>query len=118
MRSGYLQLSLFDETNLAEITSPDFPGERLIVCRNPAVAAERARKREELLWATEGELAKVKRMVEGARGRLRGADAGTIGERVGRVVNRYKMAKHFELKIQTGPFLMRAEKTRSRPRPL
>ena len=104
VRSGYLQLSLFDETNLAEITSPDFPGERLIVCRNPAVAAERARKREELLWATEGELAKVKRMVEGARGRLRGADAGTIGERVGRVVNRYKMAKHFELKIADGAF--------------
>jgi hypothetical protein len=104
VRSGHLQLSLFDETNLAEITSPDFPGERLIVCRNPQMAAERAHKREELLGATEGELAKVKRMVEGARGSLRGADAGTIGERVGRVVNRYKMAKHFELKMADGAF--------------
>jgi hypothetical protein len=104
VRSGHLQLSLFDETNLAEITSLDFPGERLVVCRNPALAAERARKREELLGATEGELAQVKRMVEGPRGRLRGAGAGLIGERVGRVVNRYKMAKHFELGIADGAF--------------
>jgi len=104
VRSGYLQLSLFDETNLAEISSPDFPGERLVVCRNPAMAAERARKREDLLLATEEELAKVKRMVEEPRGRLRRAGAGTIGERVGRVVNRYKMAKHFALEIADGAF--------------
>jgi len=107
VRSGYLQLSLFDETNLAEITSPDFPGERLIVCRNPAMAAERARKREELLLATEGELETVRGMVEGPRGRLRRAAAGIIGERVGRVVNRYKMAKHFELTIGDGAFSYR-----------
>jgi len=105
--SGYLQLSLFDETDLAEICSPDFPGERLVVCRNPALAAERARKRQELLAATEAELGRVKRMVETPRGRLRGAAAGTIGERAGRVVNRYKMAKHFELEIQEGVFSYR-----------
>jgi Transposase DDE domain len=107
VRSGYLQLSLFDETNLAEICSPDFPGERLIVCRNPAMAAERARKREELLLATEGELETVRRMVEGPRGRLRRAAAGIIGERVGRVVNRYLVAKHFELTIGDGAFSYR-----------
>ena len=103
-RAGDLQLSLFDETDLAEITSEEFPGERLIVCRNPALAAERARKREELLAATEGELEKVVRMVEGKRGRLRGAPAGVIGERVGRVVGRYKVAKHFALEIGDGAF--------------
>ena len=104
VRSGHLQLSLFDETDLAEITSADFPGERLIVCRNPALAAERVRKREDLLAATEQELEKVKRMVEGPRGRLKHADAGTIGERVGRVVNRYQVAKHFTLTIADGAF--------------
>ena len=104
VRSGYLQLSLFDETNPAEISSPDFPGEHLVVCRHPAMAAERARKREDLLLATEEELAKVKRMVEEPRGRLRRAGAGPIGERVGRVVNRYKMAKHFTLAIADGAF--------------
>lgn len=96
---GALQLSLFDEHNLAEISSEEFPGERLVVCRNPAVASERARKREELLSCTEEELAKVKRMVDSPRGRLRGKEAGVIGERVGRVSNKYKMAKHFELEI-------------------
>ena len=102
--SGHLQLSLFDEQDLAEVTSPDFPGERLIVCRNPAMAAERARKREELLLSTEEELAKVKRMVEGPRGRLKNADAATIGLRVGQVANRYKVAKHFRLEIADGAF--------------
>lgn len=102
--SGALQLSLFDETNLAEITSPEFPGERLVVCRNPAVAKERTRKREALLQATEAELEKVVSMVAGPRGRLHGADAGRIGERVGRVVNRYRVAKHFELTIEPGVF--------------
>lgn len=102
--SGALQLSLFDEVNLAEISAPDFPDERLIVCRNPQVAAERARKREELLRATEAELAQVKAMVESPRGRLRAAPAGLIGERVGRVVNRYRVAKHFALEIADGAF--------------
>ncbi len=102
--TGELQLSLFDETNLAEIASEAFPGERLVVCRNPAVAAERARKRQALLEATEAELAKVKAMVQGPRGRLRSADAGTIGQRAGRVVNKYKMAKHFNLTIAHGAF--------------
>jgi hypothetical protein len=99
-----LQLGLFDETNLAEISSDEFPGERLVVCRNPAVAAERARKRAELLAATELELTKVTAMVDGPRGSLRAADAGRIGARVGKVVNRYKVAKHFELSITDGAF--------------
>jgi DDE family transposase len=102
--AGDLQLSLFDETNLAEIASERFPDERLVVCRNPAVAAERARKRAQLLAATETELAKVKTMVERPRGRLRNADAGKIGERAGKVVNKYKLAKHFELTIQDRAF--------------
>jgi hypothetical protein len=104
VNSGDLQLSLFDEVNLAEITSPLFPGERLVVCRNPAVAAERARKRAELLAATEAELEKVKASVRGPRGRLRGADAGAIGERAGKVSNKYKVAKHFTLTIGDGAF--------------
>jgi hypothetical protein len=104
VNSGDLQLSLFDEVNLAEITSPLFPNERLVVCRNPAVAAERARKRAELLAATEAELEKVKASVEGPRGRLRGADAGKIGERAGKISNKYKVAKHFTLTITDGAF--------------
>jgi DDE family transposase len=104
VHSGDLQLSLFDEHNLAEISSPLFPAERLVVCRNPAVAAERARKRSELLAATETELDKVRSMVERPRGRLRTADAGTIGQRAGRVVNRFKVAKHFDLEIADGHF--------------
>jgi len=104
LAAGDLQLSLFDETNLAEITAAELPGERLVVCRNPALAASRARKREALLAATEAELAKVTAMVEGPRGRLRGAGAGAIGERVGRVINRYKVAKHFAVEIGEGRF--------------
>ena len=98
------QLSLFDEQGLCEISSPEFPGERLVVCRNPHVAAERSRKRAELLDVTEAELLKVKAMVDGDRGRLNGASAGRIGERVGRVVNKRKMAKHFTLEIADGAF--------------
>lgn len=98
------QLSLFDEHGLCEIASPEFPDERLIVCRNPAVAAERARKRQELLALTERDLAKVKQMVEGDRGTLKSAGAGKIGERAGRVVNKRKMAKHFTLEIADGAF--------------
>ena len=92
---GPLQLSLFDQQDLAEITSPDFPGERLIACRNPLLAAERARKREDLLAATETQLAKV--AGQAAAGRIKGKDK--IGVRAGRVVNKYKMAKHFILGI-------------------
>ncbi|MGH8571244.1 MAG: IS1634 family transposase [Gammaproteobacteria bacterium] len=98
------QLSLFDEQGLCEVSSPDFPDERLIVCRNPAVAAERARKREELLKLTEADLEQVKQMVEGPRGRLKNASAGKIGERAGRVVNKRKMAKHFDLEIADKSF--------------
>jgi hypothetical protein len=103
VEAGDLQLGLFDERNLAEITSPEFPGERLVVCRNSALAAERARKREALLVATEGALGTVAAMV--GRGRLRSAAA--IGLRAGRVVNAKKMAKHFELDIADGVFAYR-----------
>src|SRR5450755_2238977 len=105
VNSGDLQLSLFDQTNLAEITSELYPAERLIVCRNPAVATERARKRDSMLQATETELAKVKKMVDGERGTLRNAPAGKIGERAGKIINKYKMAKHFELDISDGSLL-------------
>ena len=104
INGGDLQLSLFDQTNLAEITSEEFPSERLIVCRNPQLAAERARKREDLLHATERELDKVRQMVDGPRGSLRDADAGKIGQRVGRVINKYKVAKHFDTEIADGSF--------------
>lgn len=97
---GPLQLSLFDETNLAEITHANYPGERLIACRNPALAIERSRKRTELLAATEIELGKVTAAV--GAGRLK--DPAKIGERVGRVANRYKVAKHFVLDIGEGYF--------------
>jgi hypothetical protein len=92
---GPLQLSLFDQQDLAEITSPDFPGERLIACRNPVLAAERARKREDLLTATEKLLAPIIARVQA--GRLAGA--GPIGVEAGKVINTYKTAKHFDLTI-------------------
>src|SRR5690349_22484534 len=92
---GPLQLSLFDEQDLAEIASPDFPGERLIACRNPALAADRARKREDLLAATEKLLAVLTARVQA--GRLSGA--ARIGAKVGEVIGKYKMAKHFEVTI-------------------
>jgi hypothetical protein len=101
---GALQLSLFDERNLAEIASDAYPDERLVVCRNPHVARERARTREALLAATEKELQKVKASVDNPRGRLHGKPAGPIGERAGRVVNRYKVAKHYRLTIEDGRF--------------
>jgi hypothetical protein len=104
VETGALQLSLFDQRDLAEIASERYPGERLVVCRNPHVARERARKREALLAATEQELAKVKASVTNPRGRLHGKPAGPIGERAGRVVNRYKIAKHFQLTIADGRF--------------
>ena len=92
---GPLQLSLFDEQDLAEISSPDFPGERLVACRNPALAQERARKREDLLAATEKLLAPVIARVQA--GRLAGA--AEIGKKAGEVLNKYKMAKHFDVTI-------------------
>jgi hypothetical protein len=92
---GPLQLSLFDEQDLAEITSPGFPGERLIACRNPALAAERARKREDLLAATEKLLAPIVSRV--SAGRLSGA--AEIGRKIGEVLGKYKMRKHFTVAI-------------------
>lgn len=99
---GLIQPSLFDEKNLAEIQSPDFPGERLVVCRNPLLARSRAHKREELLSATEADLAKVATAVQRAKSPLRGKDK--IGLRVGRVIDAHKMAKHFELNISDDAF--------------
>ena len=92
---GPLQLSLFDQQDLAEITSPDFPGERLVACRNPVLAADRARKREDLLAATEKLLAPIIARV--TAGRLAGA--GPIGVEVGKVISKYKTAKHFDVAI-------------------
>lgn len=97
---GQIQMGLFDEGNLFEFTHPDFPGERLVACRNPELAARRAHKREDLLQATERNLEKVHRMVQA--GRLQGQDK--IGVRVGKVVNQYHMAKHFTLAIQDNAF--------------
>jgi transposase len=98
--SGALQMDLFDQRNLFELTHPDFPAERLVACRNPELAKRRAEKRMSLLEATAKELDKVRAMVE--RGRLHGEDA--IGVRVGKVVNKYKVAKHFKLDINDHRF--------------
>jgi hypothetical protein len=92
---GPLQLSLFDQADLAEFSHPNYPGERLIACRNPLLAEERRRKRSELLAATEEALAPLIGAVE--QGRLCGTDQ--IGLKVGKVLNKYKMAKHFEVAI-------------------
>jgi transposase len=94
---GMIQLSLFDERDLAEITAPDYPGERLIVCRNPLLAEERARKRRELLDATEQALLKIQARARRQKRPLRGKDK--IALALGALVNQYKMAKHFELTI-------------------
>ena len=94
---GKLQLTLFDERNMAVITSPDFPGERLIVCRNPELAAARTRKRNDLLDATQRDLVAIKQRVERKRAPLHGADK--IGIAVGAVLGRHKMAKHFQIEI-------------------
>lgn len=99
---GALQLSLFDEVDLAEITSEDYPGERLIVCRNPLLAKDRARKRQELLAATEREFEKIAIATKRKARRLSGADK--IGMRVGKVRNKYKVGKHFELEITDASF--------------
>ena len=100
VEGGSIQLGLFDERNIFEFTHPDYPGERLMACRNPEMTRRRREKRQSLLEATVEELEKVRRMVE--RGRLKGQDK--IGVRVGRVVNKYKVAKHFELTIRKNSF--------------
>ena len=102
---GALQMSLFDERDLAAITSPDFPGERLIVCRNPDLARERARKREDLIKATERDLAKLAARVARNSRPLRGS--AKIGVAVGAVLDKHKMAKHFELTIADDHFAYR-----------
>jgi hypothetical protein len=102
LEQGSFQLSLFDERGLAEVASPEYPDERLVVCRNPLLAAERARKRQALLAATETELAKIAQAVARKRKPLRGADQ--IGLAVGTAFNRYKVAKHFNLTITDDRF--------------
>jgi hypothetical protein len=97
MEGGALQLSLFDDRDMAAITSPDFPGERLIVCRNPDLARERGRKRQDLLTATERDLSAIAAAVNRKRQPLRGA--ADIGIKVGAALDKYKMAKHFDLAI-------------------
>lgn len=97
VEQGNLQLSLFDQRDLATITSPEYPGERLIVCKNPLLGAERRRKRELLLAATEQELEKIVAATRRPKRRLTGRDK--IALRVGKVLNRFKMAKHFTLEI-------------------
>ena len=99
---GPLQPSLFDDRDMAEITSPDYPGERLVVCKNPLLAEERARKRAELLAATEKELARIAARVQRARSPLHGAAA--IGQAVGAVLGRRHMAKHFQIGITDDTF--------------
>ena len=98
--SGTMQLSLFDEQNLAEIRSPSYPGERLVACYNPLLAQERKRKREELLEATEQELKRIAKQV--ARRKKTPLKKDEIGLKVGAVRNRFKMGKHFELTIEDG----------------
>lgn len=100
--AGVVQPSLFDERDLAEITAPAYPGERLVACRNPWLAEERARKRKELLAATEEELDRIVAATGRSKNRLRGQDQ--IGLRAGKVLNRFKMGKHFRLEISTDSF--------------
>ena len=102
-----IELSLFDEQDLVEVHSPDYPGERLVVCRNPLLAAERARKRAELLQATERELEAVVAATARATRPLRGKDA--IGLRVGKLIDRHKMGKHFILEITEETFSYRRD---------
>lgn len=102
LEQGHLQRSLFDETNLAEIRSPDFPGERLIACFNPLLAHDRGRKREELLAATEKDLERLSREVNRRTRTPLGKAA--IGLKAGRILGRFKVAKHFRLTIEDGSF--------------
>ena len=107
--AGVLQLSLFDSRDLAEIAHPDFPGERLIACYNPLLAEERARKRPALLAATEKELDKIAAATRRPKRPLRGKQ--NIGLRVGKVLNRYKMGKHFQVHIQEDSFSYQRKQT-------
>jgi hypothetical protein len=102
---GPLQMSLFDTQNFAEITHPDYPGERLICCRNPFLEADRARKRQALLAATEKDLEKIRASAEA--GRLKGADK--IGERVGKITGKHKAGKHFLREITDTSFTYRRD---------
>jgi Transposase DDE domain len=102
LEGGAFQMSLFDDRDMAAITSPDFPGERLILCRNHALAAERARKRDDLLRATERDLSAIAAAVRRKRAPLRGK--AEIGLAVGAVIDRRKMAKHFALEIADANF--------------
>jgi len=102
---GALQLSLFDEQNLAEISHPDYPGERLVCCRNPALAGSRRLKREALLAATEADLEKIRKSV--TAGRLR--DTDKIGVRVGKVIGKHKVGKHFTWDITGDGFTFRRD---------
>ena len=102
VEGGPLQPSLFDTRDMAEITTPDFPGERLVVCKNPLLADERARKRGELLAATENDLDRIQKRVQRAKNPLRGA--AEIGKAVGAVIGKRKMAKHFETDIKDHSF--------------
>ena len=115
VRDGALQLTLFDIQDLAEITSPDFPGERLVACMNPFGEAERARKRESLLAATEADLATIAAACARARRPLRGQD--NIALRVGKVLNRRKVARHFTIDIGEDHFSYTRNRTPSPPRP-
>src|SRR5580658_788693 len=99
---GQLQMSVFDQTDLVEIAHPNFPGERLIVCFNPLLAEERARKRPELLAATEKQLEKIAGATQRRKRPLRGKQ--NIGLRAGKILNRYKMGKHFQLRIEEDSF--------------
>jgi transposase len=99
---GQLQMSLFDQTDLVEIAHPDFPSERLIACFNPLLAEERARKRPELLAATEKQLEKIAAATKRSKRPLRGKQ--NIGVRAGKILNRYKMGKHFQLRIEEDSF--------------
>jgi transposase len=101
-RDGQLQMSLFDKTDLVEIAHPDFPGERLVACFNPLLAEERARKRPDLLTATEKQLEKIAAATKRSRRPLRGKQ--NIGLRAGKILNRYKMGKHFQLRIEEDSF--------------
>jgi transposase len=108
MQAGTLQRSLFDQKNLAEISSPEFPGERLIACYNPVLAEDRSRTRNALLKATEVKLEKLSKEIK--RRTKKPLDAGAIGVKAGKIINQFKMAKHFELKIQDATFTFSRKK--------
>jgi len=112
LQEGAIQLSLFDEEDLAEITSEQYPGERLIVCRNPLLAQDRAKTRMELIEATEKQLDKIVAATQRQRNRLRGKEK--IGLRVGKTINRFKVAKHFEVEITEDSFSYRRKEEKIR----